>query len=360
LYAAIEAAASPLRAGPLDLEDTFGDGAAAAEVPPEGMDSQAQLSAALQVLDTVHRFAAARTAAQLPAAMAAAGEEGGEAVVTPGQRLARFLREQLVQREEERLQAERSAAAARQALASRDAELAASRGECAELEARVRQADAALQRARAQAAASDAVNEELRGRLQAAQALAQQEARGAAQAKEEADAARAAAAAQSRASEERAVELEARLQAATAAAAAAPGADASWPSPEFHSPEQQQRPRVGHEADGEVALPATPLSDVFASPPGARPAEPDAAGAASDADTDDTISEAAEAVRCGARTAALRAQREQAAALRGAPRTGALADRFKQHAAEERHLRSEIDTLERKVREGACRLEQCF
>ncbi len=303
---------------------------------PQGAD--AELNAALTALDTVQQFAANRAGS-----ISTEGDDDG--AVTPGQRLARFLKEQLLHRENARRRAEEDAGAVAHALASTEARLATTESACEMYKKESAQSSAKAQKLEAEVA-------KLQKKLAAAEQVARESIDAARRKDADMEAVRREANAKVESSQQRLAELEVKLHL----------------SGYGETPIRSNRPNRGagnaidddDEATAAALGPASPLFDVFASPEvrgpaGARPAAAnkhynnnnDDDEVASLADSDDIIiSEAAAAVRGVAKTAALRTHKQVAKENAGVENVHVA--RQRQHATEERLLRSEMATLERK------------
>lgn len=122
------------------------------------------LQAALKALDTVQQFAANRTSS--------GQHDGNQTTLTPGQQLALFLKDQLVLRQEARVQAEEKLVSLTQSLAEREAELTVVRKEATVYKVRARQADERAVRAEQAAHSLATENSALKAELHEAQKLA--------------------------------------------------------------------------------------------------------------------------------------------------------------------------------------------
>jgi chromosome segregation ATPase len=297
--------------------------------------ADAELNAALTALDTVQQFAANRAGSVFV--------EGDEAVsITPGQRLAQFLKEQLLHRENARRRAEEDAGAVAHALATTEARLATVESGC-----EVYKKEAGQSSAKAQKLEGKIV--ELQAKLAAAERVARDSLDAARRKEADMEAVRREANAKVESSQQRLAELEVKLHL----------------SGYGETPVRSNRPRgevetLNDEDDAAAGKAVSPLLDVFASPE-ARPfggnsgrvtailheSNNNKDEVASIADSDDVIvSEAAAAVRGVAKSAAQRTH-NQVAKENDVVENVHIA-RQRQHATEERLLRSEIGTLERK------------
>ncbi|KAH7618988.1 hypothetical protein NADE_005836 [Nannochloris sp. 'desiccata'] len=338
-FAAIEAAASPVSERPKlkkkqEHERDFMEVVAGSG--PQGAD--AELNAALTALDTVQQFAANRAGSVFI-------EGDDEASITPGQRLARFLKEQLLHRENARRRAEEEAGAVALALATTEARLATVETTCEIYKEESEQSSVKAQKLEGKVV-------ELQAKLAAAEQVARDSLDAARRKDADMEAVRREANAKLESSQQRLAELEVKLHL----------------SGYGETPVRSNRPGgalgiVDYEDDAAAVGHASPLLDVFASPE-VRPAAAAGGGfhrrtailnennnnedeVASVADSDDVIvSEAAAAVRGVAKSAALRTHNE--VAKENAVLENVHIARQRQHATEERLLRSEIGTLERK------------
>jgi len=339
-FAAIEAAASPVSERPKlkkkqEHESDFMEVVAGSE--PGGAD--AELNAALTALDTVQQFASSRAGS--------VSIQSDEAVaITPGQRLARFLKEQLLHRENARRRAEDDAGAVAHALATTEARLATVETACETYKKEAGQSSAKTQKLEAKII-------ELQGKLAAAEQVARDSLDAARRKDADMEAVRREANAKVESSQQRLAELEVKLHL----------------SGYGETPVRSNRPRdavgiLNDEDDGAAGRPVSPLLDVFASPE-ARPAAVTGGNSrrpsaiindsnnnnedevASIADSDEVIvSEAAAAVRDVAKSAALYTHNQ--VAKENAVVENVHIAKQRQHATEGRLLRSEICTLERK------------
>jgi chromosome segregation ATPase len=302
---------------------------------PQGAD--AELNAALTALDTVQQFAANR-------AGSVSTEGDDEGAITPGQRLARFLKEQLLHRENARRRAEEDAGAVAQALATTEARLATAESACQVYKKESSQSFAKAQKLEGRVA-------ELQAKLAAAEQVARDSLEAARRKDVEMEAVRREANAKVESSQQRLAELEVKLHLS---------GYGETPVRKNHSTTDREIENIDiDDDDNVVGAHVSPLVDVFASPEvraagvGARrPAEKDYSidkedEIASLADSDDVIiSEAAAAVRGVAKSAALRTHKQ--VAKEDAAVENVHTARQRQQATEERLLRSEIGTLERK------------
>lgn len=212
-------------------------------------------------------------------------------------------------------------------ITAKEFELAHAHARIASLTQDLASATATIQQLESSAAKTSSQNLELRQRLKAAEAAAQRHASAAAAAKAEADAVRSKAAAQLESAHQRLSELEFRL----------------------HMAGYGDTPQRGKQAGPSRLASVPPSPDVFAGVqwPEDQTSDVDTDDAASAADSEDTVGEAEATVRHAAQAAARQATGEAAQAKEDcapAARPGR-----KMEASEERLLRSEIATLERKV-----------
>lgn len=278
----------------------------------EALGEDEELNAALQALDVVQQIAATK------AGTGATGLSGGTFELTPSQKLASFLKDQLLSRDKARRHALEEAKAAKQALSAKKARLETIESQC-----RAYKHQAAQTATRAERLESHVTS--LESKLATAEHEAQERLQALQRKDAELEAVRRESAAKLESTQQRLAELEVKV----------------------HMSGMQNR------HSGDEHAPASPLSDVFASPAwklqrpsrGMTNREDDAVSVA-DSDDLNLVMEAAAAVEIGARTAAMKAHRE--AELEGAGQQGVLAARAKHQASEERALRSEVATLERK------------
>ena len=343
LFAALEAAASPVSERPRRRsggETDFMDVITASE-PGSG---DAELNAAIDALETVQQFAANRAAATTVT------EQSDNAAITPGQRLALFLKEQLLHREAARRRAEQQATTATEALAAKDAQLATAQMQC---EAYKQQSlQSATQTKSLQARVS-----QMESKLSVAESSVRDSKEALRRKEAEIKAVRREAAAKVETTQQRMADMEVKLHLSyggygekkknspvrKSAAAAVDNDD------EEEEEEGGQQPFASQDF----------VDDVFASPalPCFHRRNHNHDDSVSVADSDDVmISEAAAAVRQVARSTALQVMQQEeertgaaaAAAADGNSEKRQLQVLQREQATEERLLRSEIDTLQRK------------
>lgn len=328
LHAAFEAAASPcmppspeLSTYNLNLEDT---------------DAQNRFQAALQALETVQYVAASRAPTNENNSSNKTADQ--QQSMTPGQQLAKFLKEQLLEQQSARFQAETRVAALAE-------ELKAFKKQAKQDATTILHNEESLTKLVSE-------NMDLKSKLQQAQNLAQESIQAAAASKRDLESVRRDAAIKLENAHQKLADVEMKMHLGSTFDVRGDGrAPSPLPASSKPTEETERNTVIDHDyhdasklvpespSDGTASL---PLLDVFAAIDTHQDVE-------SDADSEDSlIDEAAEAVKDIARMAALKAHRmddmEQAVV-----RSRMAAQRRHSVATEERLLRSEIATLQRKV-----------